>query len=396
MADNGGGARLGGTLLALIVGQLGIHAAMAGLRMAAPLDALAQGATPMRVGVLMALFAAAPVLLALHAGRMADRLGYHRPQRLAVAVSVLGLALAGLSVLVTGLPHFLLLGAGALAVGAGTNLGLIVMQRTATLAARGSVERMRVFSWLGVAPSLSNVIGPVAAGLLIDRAGFGAAYLALLALPLAGLWSARHVPPAAPRPPSSAPPRPAWDLLREPGMKRLLFTNWLLSTCWDVHNFAVPILGHERGFSATTIGLVLGGFTLSVTLVRLVVPVIAERLDELTTLRAAMLGTGAVYALYPLATTPWAMGGCALVLGVTLGVVQPVIMTMLHHVTPEDRHGEGLALRSMAINASSTTMPLAFGALGALIGAASMFWFTGAAVAAGSWTARRLPRSGER
>lgn len=396
MSVDAGGARLGGTLLALIVGQLGIHAAMAGLRMAAPLDALAQGAAPMRVGVLMALFAAAPVLLALRAGRMADRLGYHRPQQLAVAMSVLGLSLAGASVLVSGPAHFLLLCGGALAVGAGTNLGLIVMQRTATQAARGSVERMRVFSWLGVAPSLSNVIGPVAAGLLIDRAGFGAAYLMLLALPFVGLWSMRRVPVAAPRPRSDAPPRPAWDLLREPGMKRLLFTNWLLATCWDVHNFAVPILGHERGFSATTIGLVLGGFTLSVTLVRLVIPIIAERMNELTTLRAAMLGTGAVYALYPLATTPWAMGGCALALGVTLGVVQPVIMAMLHHVTPEDRHGEALALRSMAINASSTTMPLGFGAVGALIGAAPMFWLAGAAVAAGSWTARRLSGGGPR
>ncbi len=382
--------RLGGVLLALIVGQLGVHAAMAGLRMAAPLDALAEGASPLRVGVLMALFAAAPVLLALHAGRMADRLGYHRPLRLAVFVTAAGVALAIGSTLAPGALRFVLLCGGAILAGAGANLGLIVVQRTGALAARDGVERMRVFSWLGIAPAFSNVIGPVAAGLLIDAAGFAAAYGLLLLLPFVGLWSARRVPPSAPRA-VDGPPRPAWDLLREPGLKRLLFVNWLLSTCWDVHSFAVPILGHEYGFSATTIGLVLGAFTLSVTLIRLVIPLLAHRLNEVTTLRAAMLGTGVIYAVYPLAATPWLMAVCATLLGVTLGCVQPMIMATLHRLTPDERHGEALALRSMAINASSTAMPLAFGVAGALVGAAAMFWLVGAGVAAGTWVARRLP-----
>ena len=158
-----------------------------------------------------------------------------------------------------------------------------------------------------------------------------------------------------------------------------------------MHSFAVPILGHEFGFSATTIGLVLGTFTLSVTLIRLVIPVIAHRLKEVTTLRAAMIGTGLIYAVYPFATNPWLMGACAAALGVTLGVVQPMIMSMLHHITPADRHGEALAFRSMAINGSSTAMPLAFGGGGALIGAAAMFWLVGLAVTAGAWVARRLP-----
>jgi MFS family permease len=78
-------ARARRVLVALIVGQLGLHAAMAGLRMAAPLQALREGYSAWAVGVLLALFAAAPVLLALHAGRLADRHGYHRPVRMAGA-----------------------------------------------------------------------------------------------------------------------------------------------------------------------------------------------------------------------------------------------------------------------------------------------------------------------
>ena len=118
---------------------------------------------------------------------------------------------------------------------------------------------MRVFSWLGIAPSLSNVVGPVVAGFMIDAGGFRAAYALLLALPLVTWWCTRLIPREARRPrrrPRPSRPQSSWTLLAAPGLKRLLVVNWLLSACWDVHMFAVPILGHERGFSASTIGLI--------------------------------------------------------------------------------------------------------------------------------------------
>jgi predicted MFS family arabinose efflux permease len=250
---------------------------------------------------------------------------------------------------------------------------------------------VRVFSWMGVAPSFSNVVGPVIAGLLIDVSGFRAAYLFLLALPLATLLTARLVPQLAPAAVAAkVAGRRAWDLLRAPGMKRLLLVNLLLSACWDVHTFAVPVLGHERGFSASTIGLLLGSFTLSITAVRLLLPWVAHHLRPVIVLRAAMLGTGLVFLVYPLAPNAWAMGLCAVMLGLTLGCVQPMVLNMLHHLTPDQRHGEALAFRSMAMHLASTVMPLAFGAAGALAGAALLFWVVGGAVGAGSWVARGL------
>jgi MFS family permease len=268
---------------------------------------------------------------------------------------------------------------------------MLTIQRTAGLAARDSTERVRIFSWLGVAPSFSNVIGPVATGFMIDAYGFRAAYALLLLMPLATLLSARlvpHLPPAGAA--AAVAGRTAWDLLRAPGLKRLLAVNWLLSMCWDVHTFAVPVLGHERGFNAATIGLILGTFTLSVTLIRVAIPWVAHKLSETVVLRTAMAATGVVFALYPLAPNPWAMGGLAVLLGITLGSVQPMVMAMLHHLTPDQRHGEALAFRSMAINMSSTVMPLLFGATGTLVGAGVLFWVVGAAVGGGSWLARRL------
>jgi MFS family permease len=379
-----------GTLVALVAGQLGVHAAMAGLRLAAPLQALNAGYNAWAVGLLLALFAGAAVISAMHAGRMADRHGYHRPMRWAVALTLLAMLLALLSAYVPEPWAFVLLCAAAAGTGMGTNTGMLTIQRTAGHAAAGPTERVRIFSWLGVAPSFSNVVGPVAAGLMIDWAGFGAAYALLLTLPLITLAMARLVPRQPSWQGEVREDRASWDLLRLPGFRRLLLVNGLLAMCWDVHTFAVPVLGHERGFSAGTIGLILGTFTAAVTVVRLLIPALAHRLRATSVVRGAMLGCGAVFLLYPLAPSPGWMALCAVGLGLALGSVQPMVMSLLHEVTPDARHGEALALRSMIINASSTLLPLLFGASGALVGAAVLFWAAGGAVGAGSVLARKL------
>ena len=380
------------TLLALIIGQICLHSCMTGVRMAAPLQALRQGHAEWAVGVLMGLFAVAPIALALPAGRLADRRGYHQPMRVAVALTVTGGLLAVLSAW-SGADHFIVLCAAAVFCGAGANFGLIAILRTAGRTARDGTELKQVFSWLGLAPALSNVIGPVLAGTLIDLGGFRAAFIALALLPLVCLWWGRRVPTEPPTPgDATKPQRNSWDLLHTPGLRRLLLVNWLLSSSWDAHSFVVPILGHERGFSASAIGLVLGAFATAVSLVRLVIPALAHRLRESQVLFGAMLFTAAVFAGYPFVRSAWMMAICAVLLGLALGSVQPMIMTTLHQLTPPDRHGEAIALRSMTINFSSATMPLLFGLAGAALGAATLFWVMGAAVAAGSLQALRLGR----
>lgn len=376
--------------MALIVGQICLHSCMAGVRLAAPLHALRQGHSAWAIGILLGLFAVAPILLALQAGRLADRHGYHRPLRVAVALTVAGGLLALASTWLAQGDFTLLCGA-AMLTGAGANIGLIAIQRTAGRTARDSSDLRRVFSWLGIAPALSNVVGPVLAGALIDLGGFRAAFAALLLLPLASLWWARRVPEETPVPRAPGQPRPSsWALLRTPGLRRLLLVNWLLSASWDVHTFVVPILGHERGFSASAIGTVLGVFAAAVALIRLLIPTLARHLREAQVLVAAMLGTGLVFAVYPFVQSAWMMAVCAALLGLALGAVQPMIMTTLHQITPHERHGEAIALRSMTINFSSAAMPLMFGLAGAALGAASLFWVMGVLVAAGSLQARRI------
>ena len=381
-------------LLALILGQVCLHSGMAGIRVAAPLLALRNGEPAWAVGVLLGLFAAAPVLSSLYAGRLADRHGYHHPLRLAVALTVIGgvLAIASTWLVVWQFP---LLCVAACLCGVGTNFGLIANQRTAgKLAAGDRVALTRIFSWLGLAPALSNVVGPVMAGTLIDLTGFRGAFVALTLLPFAALWWARQVPKERPSGSGTAAGKgAAWELFKVPGMQRLLLVNFLMSSSWDLHSFIVPVIGHERGFSASAIGLILGVFAAAVAGVRVVIPFLSHRLREHQVLVGAMLLTAGVFCVYPLMHSAWLMALCAMALGLALGAVNPMVMTALHHLTPDERHGEAIALRSMAINASSALMPLLFGVAGAALGASALFWVMGAAVGTGSWQARLVGRA---
>lgn len=166
--------------------------------------------------------------------------------------------------------------------------------------------------------------------------------------------------------------------------RRLLFVNWLQSASWDVHTFVLPILGHERGLSASLIGTILGAFAVAAAAIRVVLPLVASRFSERVVITASNVITALVFTVYPLMTSAVGMGICSVFLGVALGAVQPMVMSMLHQITPHARHGEALGLRVMTLNASSVAMPMLFGAAGAVIGVAGVFWIVGGVVALGT------------
>lgn len=378
------------TLLGLIFGQVFMHASMTALRVVVQLQVL-RTEGELAVGPLVGLFALGPLLFALPAGRLVDRLGYHTPVRLAIASTCGGAALVLCSGFVPAL-RYPLLWAGCFLSGGGTNLGMIAIQRAAGRSAHDMEELKRLFSWLSMAPSFSNFLGPTVAGALIDTAGFEAALLFTLVLPLGSLLCGRFVPREAREVAPKAVPRRAWDLLASVPVRRLLLVSWLMSASWDLHSFLVPVLGTERGLSASAIGGILGVFALSVTAIRFVLPVVSRQLSEATVLRAALLLAMLVFVFYPLAIAGWQMAVCASVLGVALGCAQPMVLTALHVLTPRERQGEALALRSMTGNASSVVMPVAFGAAGAALGAAGLFWTMSALLCGGSFLARALAR----
>ena len=370
--------------------------------MAAPLLALKQGYSAAAVGVLLALFAVTQVFLALPAGRLADKHGMKLPITLSVLAACSGAGLAA------ALPIYPVLCLAALLTGGAAGTAIIALQRHVGRMASGGTQLRQVFSWVSLGPAVSNFVGPVACGFLIDHAGhvaadelgFRMAFLFVALLPLVGWYLVQttrdFVPDAAPPATAGLPSPKAWVLLRQPTFRRLILVNWFLSSCWDVHTFVVPILGFQRGLSAASVGAILGSLAVAATVVRLLIPMLAAHLKEWKVIMTAMLATAVLFGIYPLLQGALAMGICSALLGLALGSVQPMIMSTLHQITPPARQGEALALRLMTINSSSVMMPMLFGTVGAVIGVASVFWAVGAVVGLGAraaWLLQRAPHA---
>jgi MFS family permease len=384
-------------LLRLIVAQVFLHSTLAGNRMAAPLLALSLGYSAAAVGLLLALFGLSQLLLALPFGRYVDRHGL-RP---VMVRAVLAACLAG--VLAAAWPSFLVLCAMALLTGGAAAAILIAVQRQVGRLTDDLSQLRRSFSWLAIGPAVSNVMGPVAVGFLIDHAGpqaaspqgFSAAFFFMAAVPLVTWWLLRRVEdvgPALPQEVQQGSVWQAWHLLRLPGIGRLMLVNWFVAATWDVHALVIPLLGVERGLSASQIGLVLAAFAVATGLVRVVLPLVAERLREWAVLVVAMLATAVIFAVYPFTDSAWTMALCSFLIGLALGTVQPMVMSMLHQITPMQRQGEVLGLRLMSVTAAGVVIPLLLGSVSALIGLHGVLWVVAAWVGLGSRSAFSLRR----
>ncbi len=372
------------TLATLIPLGIANHAVLAGSRVTASLDALGRGASTFTVGVMMALYALLPMALAVAAGRFSDRAGVRKPMLLGTAGVAAGAALPVL------LPGLAALFASAAIVGAGFMVFQVAAQN-ATGELGGPAERARNFSLLALGYSISGFIGPLAAGFAIDHLGFAATFALLAVVPFAPLATLARGRPTLPRMrPHDADAHRGGvrALMRHRLLRRALAINALFAVGWDLHTVFVPIYGEKIGLSASEIGLVLATFAAATFVVRLAMPLIARHSTEQRVLVVALFAASAVYLAYPFARVVAALLVLSFGLGLALGTGQPMVMALLHTHAPPGRLGEAAGVRMSLVNSMAVAVPLVFGALGASIGLAPVFWSVGACLAAGGFFAR--------
>lgn len=361
------------------------HVAFNGSRIAVALFAIKQGASTLTVGSLMAVYALLPALLSVTAGRWIDRGGVNKPM-------LIGTAGVGLGTLAP----FLLPSLGTLyftAVLVGLAFMLINVSAYHAVGEMSAPEERTVnFSYVALGFSTSTFVAPMLTGVSIDSLGYRAAFLILslfTVLPLLALWA--KLLPEQPRPERQelGPRGHVFELLRDREVRRLFIAMAILTVGWDIYNFAIPVYGAQIGLSASQIGIVMGAFAAATFAVRLAMPFIAHRTEPWSLLTVSLLLAGIAYVAMPFTHSVGLLMAITFVLGLGLGAPQPTVLTLLHQSAPAGRAAEALGLRTTMINTSQTVMPLVFGAMGAALGVAPLFWAMAAAMLGGSVFARR-------
>ncbi|NML44540.1 MFS transporter [Ramlibacter sp. G-1-2-2] len=388
--------RLAAPLPTLILVNLTSHLALSGGRLSGSLYTLRSGAGELWAGVFMGLFAFIPLCTSLRSGRWIDRVGARRVMQRG---TLLVLAGAWLPVLWLSVPSLF---AMALLVGIGYNLVSMAGLHAAASAgdAASSRQRLANFGWLGLGFATSATLGPALAGVLIDAFGFRVALLVTAACTLVTLLLVfTRLGQTVPEPQELPQPRRSevavrglFDLLRRPRLRQLLLVGLTISASWDLFVIMLPVVGTRLGFSASLVGTISSAFALGIFISRALTPTLAVRFPEWHNVRASLVGIVAMFVLLPLVRAPALFIVLALLLGVSIGLSQPNILSLLHAATPRSRSGEALGLRYFLGNCSSVLMPLFFGSAIGVLGVLPIFWLNAGVAGAGLASAQQAVR----
>lgn len=343
------------------------------------------GASPFTIGVLVALYSVFPMLLALHVGRLADRFG----MRLPMILGSLGVA-CGFAV-----PFFWpsLAGLYASAVLIGGSYVFYHVSVQSLIGMLSSKEdRTRNFATYALVLSVGGFLGPLAAGFGIDAFGHARAYLWLAAVPVVPVLILLAVGRGIPVPKGAGAGevgKSAADLWRNPELRRVFLMSAVVLTGIDLYQFYLPIYGRSIGLSASVIGMVLSMFSAASFVVRSAMPPLVRSAGEEGLLRYALLVGALGYLALPLFENPWLLAAMSFVLGLGLGVGQPVSTILVYARSPEGRAGEALGMRLAVNNLVHLAVPLAFGTLGTAFGVAPVFLANAVLLGGGSLLGRR-------
>ncbi len=357
------------------------NAGYKGARVVNTLYALELGAGPLDTGLLLATYGFFPLLLAVFIGKIADRYGVRVPVIAGTIVSVLGTALPW------AFPVLPMLFVSAAVSGAGFILTQLSMQSLVGSLGSGA-DRTRNLNLYALVVSTSDLLGPIIAGFSIDHIGHVLTY-AVLAAPgvvavLVVLFMFNRLSHTGGH--SDRSGQRMVDLLRIGHLRRMFLTSALVMTGLDLFQLYLPLHGHSIGLSASAIGMMLGAFAAAGFVTRALLPEMVRRLGEERTLCYSMYLAACTFFMIPLFDSAIVLGAVCFVLGLGMGLGQPLTVILTYNYAPPGRHGEGLGLRIAINNSMHVAVPAVFGAIGTLFGLAPVFWLSSAILALGGYT----------
>lgn len=358
--------------------------------------ALEIGVEPALLGLVSTSFAVLPLFAAVLLGRASDR--GHDGKMLVCGAGLM--LLAGIGFLLWTTSLFLLI-VWNITLGLGHVLCVVAEQGRV---ARG--ERAKLDSAFGVytfAGSAGQALGPA----LIALAGgsatipdtdflFTAYLVGTVCLAVATVFMLRSPRAVA------AVPRRAGSLrqaLRTPRSTRYsilaaMGVSMMVLSAIDLLTVYLPALAVEREIPASTVGLLLSLRAVTTMASRTVIGPLVRRFGR----NPLIIGSTAASALLLGALVPpwdtWVLAVIIALVGVTLGIGQPLTMTTITLAASPGTSSTWLGLRLSANRLGQSTIPAAVGLLAATSGAAGVFALTAAAMAAVSVVSMRTQRYG--
>jgi MFS family permease len=356
-----------------------VHTVTAVLRPTTSYRALEVGVPPAALGALSASFAVLPLFLALAAGRFTDRGGERRTLLLGAVLVVAG----AVAFATTARTLTALLACSAL-LGLGHLLSMIGQQSlVASLNDAGRYDA--AFGHYTLAAAVGQTAGPALVAALggtatipdTDRIFVGA-----LAVSLAVLACTAALPATPPHPGTGdGPPGGIRDALAVPSLWRPLLASMVVIAAVDLLVVYLPALGAERGIASGVVGLLLSVRAASSMVSRLLLAAAARRLGRRRLLAGSIWASAVAVALLPVPMPLAALLVVVSLVGLALGIGQPLTMSWVAQSVPLHVRATALALRISGNRLGQVAVPAGVGVLAADAGAGGVLWGTAGALA---------------
>lgn len=363
-----------GALLALCAGAALLFTAFFMTGTLAPLLGGALGAPPAAIGVVISAAFLFPFFLAIPVGSLVDAAG-PKPMLL-IGTGLLAVAPAW----VAAAPSLTSLIVVQVLAGLGQLIAVVAAQSLVASYGEGR-DRESNFGWYGAFVSAGQLAGPVLAGVLVDLTGFRVAYLVAAACAAAGTVTfaalrlpGRRADAGSRRRAAFVPPGRLVELFRLPTVKVSLWVSGTVMIVLIAHNSFLPAFLDELAVPASVIGLVISARSAASVLIRpfmasLVAGFGGRLRTFLVTIAASAVGVAGI-AFAPSLVTLLAS---SLLLGLAVGVAQPLTMVAMIEEVDVSSHGTAFGMRITANRLVQFVAPLLLGLIAQAFGYATMF-----------------------
>lgn len=334
------------------------------------LYAVSLGADTMTVGIIIALAALFPMIFAIYAGRISDRVGY----RLPLISGSFGVSLSLLLPFIVEGQLYILFVSQSLFGLAFIFLLVNIQNLIGGIGTTGDRSKNYAIYSLGI--SVAGLLGPVIAGFSIDHFGYNSTYLLLsIMAAVPGIIIALNII-RIPQPETSTDRNGAGirELLCFRPLRKTYITSAMILIGVGLYELFFPIYGNRIGLSASSIGLILSVNASAYFAVRLMMPYLIKRYGEDIVIIACLIISASTFIFMPLTDRFIDLAVISFILGLGLGCGQPLSILMTYNYSPKGRTGEVLGLRLAINKVVQFSVPVLFGSVGNWVGFVPIFW----------------------
>ena len=337
--------------------------------------ALELDATASTIGFIAAIYALFPVLLALTFGRMVGRVGEGR-------FVIFGTFFIGVSAAILLFADSLTILAIGAALSGLAHLACMVGGQTMVALKSPTDKYEEHFGRYTFSASLGQMLGPILATLVAGSTGVipkstSAAFalaLSLSALAMVPAISWRNdAPTVVARKEETGTLRAASNLLQKPGMFAAVFMSLAISSTADILVVFLPLYGNENQFSAFSIGVIISIRAATSMASRYFLGHLSARYSTKQLLVTSNAITVVACAAMALAPNPWVLGAIVFIAGFSLGVGQPLTMSLISQLTVPEERALAVSTRLTGNRLGQFVIPAGAGLLAAGSGTGAVF-----------------------